>query len=100
MAARHGQNVTLIGVPFTAYAVKNKQCNAMIDRCAAGSATVLDPVPAFVDATGLWRAEYDGASMYRDYHHLSIEGSLRLTPMFVDLFDFCRAEKGREPLSE
>ncbi len=89
MAVRHGQDVEKIGVPFDEYLKKNDLCHAVFDRLAAAnpSLTIIDPSSRFVDEARLWRAEYSGESMYRDYHHLSVQGALRCQLLFEKLFD-------------
>ncbi|MCX5966478.1 MAG: SGNH hydrolase domain-containing protein [Cyanobacteria bacterium] len=87
MAANLGRDVTRVGVPFADHVRAGKRCNAIFDRLTGGNVSVFDPATAFVDKTGLWRAEYGGASMYIDAHHLSVAGSLRLQSLFEALFD-------------
>jgi peptidoglycan/LPS O-acetylase OafA/YrhL len=76
-----------VGVPLAAHRSRNAPSSAAIARAAYGRAVVLDPAPWFVDDRGLWRAELDGEVLYRDKAHLSIEGGLRLRPLFEQLFD-------------
>jgi peptidoglycan/LPS O-acetylase OafA/YrhL len=87
MAVQLGRDVTRVGVRLADHLRANDRCNALFDRFAGNNVSVFDPAPAFVDETGLWRAEYGGESMYIDDHHLSIAGSLRLQPLFEALFD-------------
>jgi hypothetical protein len=87
MAVRLGRDVTRVGMPLTDHARANERSNTMFDRIARNNVSVFDPASAFVDETGLWRAEYGGESMYIDAHHLSVAGSLRLQPLFEALFD-------------
>jgi peptidoglycan/LPS O-acetylase OafA/YrhL len=87
MAVQLGKDVTRVGMPLADHLRVNDRCNVLFDRFASNHVSVFDPAPAFVDETGLWRAEYGGESMYIDDHHLSITGSLRLQPLFEALFD-------------
>ena len=86
LAVQQGRDVSAIGVPGKEYTARNRRCNAMLDRCAGAGVTIIDPAPALVDGNGMWRAEFDGAAMYRDSHHLSVEGSLRVAPLFANFF--------------
>lgn len=87
MAAQFGTDATRVGVPLASHRKADERSNTMFDRFAATTVSVFDPTPAFVDETGLWRAEYGGQSMYNDDNHLSVAGSLRLQPLFEALFD-------------
>ncbi|HQR06342.1 MAG TPA: acyltransferase family protein [Gemmatales bacterium] len=87
MAVRLGHDVEKIGVPLLEYQSQNKRCLGIINRLSDQGVIVLDPSPYFVDQTGLWRAELNGVSMYRDKTHLSVAGSLHLKPMFERLFE-------------
>ena len=87
MAVQLGRDVTRVGMPLADHLRANERCNTLFDRIARNNVSVFDPAPAFVDETGLWRAEYGGESMYIDDDHLSIAGSLRLQPLFEALFD-------------
>ncbi len=86
-AVERGEDVRRLGVPPADHRRANEQCDAIFDRLADGDVTVLDPAPAFVDETGLWRLEYGGASMYADNNHLSVAGALRLQPCFEALLE-------------
>jgi len=87
MAVRLGHDVEKIGVPLHEYQAQNERCLGMINRLSDHGVVVLDPAPFFVDQAGLWRAELNGVSMYRDKTHLSVAGSLHLKPMFERLFE-------------
>jgi hypothetical protein len=87
LAVQLGSDVSSFGVPLTDYLKKNERPNKILDSLVADNVSVFDPSPAFVDDTGLWRAEHGGDSMYSDDHHLSVAGSLRLQPLFEALLD-------------
>ena len=86
MAVRRGKDVTRIGIPRSQYLSDNARCNEVIRRLGMKGVEVLDLAPFFVDSAGLWRAEMGGESLYLDTSHLSVEGSLRLQPLFKELF--------------
>jgi hypothetical protein len=50
-------------------------------------ASVLDPAEFFVDADNYWQACINGELMYRDRHHLSVEGGLRFKGMFLQFLE-------------
>jgi len=75
------------GVPDDVRRSEQQVCNSIISRCAEGKALVLDPSPYFVDQEGFWRGEIDGQVLYHDEGHLSVNGALRLIPMFEEMLD-------------
>jgi peptidoglycan/LPS O-acetylase OafA/YrhL len=87
VAVRLGGDLGKIGTSLDEHLARNRLGNGIIDRMSGHGVSVLDPVSFFVDDSNIWRAELEGVSMYRDRHHLSIEGSLRLKPLFERLFD-------------
>lgn len=87
LAAHRGHDVEKIGVPLSEYLSQNEHCLGVINRLSELGVIVLDPAPYFVDQAGLWRAELNGVSMYRDKTHLSVAGSLHLKPMYERLFE-------------
>jgi peptidoglycan/LPS O-acetylase OafA/YrhL len=90
MAVRLGRSVEVIGISPDEYRIQNERCNSIFDQFRSKGVIVVDPAPFFVDEANLWRAEIGGVSMYSDKEHLSIEGGLRLTPLFEQLFDSFR----------
>ena len=86
MAVRFQKDDGKIGVPLQKHREANQSYSEVLERLRRKGLLVLDPAPYFVDDSGLWRAEYDGKSMYWDAHHLTVEGSLRLQPLFEQLF--------------
>lgn len=80
-----GDSTGRCGVSAREYSIRNDAVNAMIRRAARDHAVVLDPSPFLTDESGIWRAEMDGISHYCDDDHLSTKGSLRLTPMFLQM---------------
>ena len=86
-AARLGRPTHTIGIQVNEHYKKNAIGDQILASKASPRVTILDPARLLVDETGLWRAELNGVSMYYDDDHLSDEGSLRLCPLFEDLFD-------------
>jgi peptidoglycan/LPS O-acetylase OafA/YrhL len=76
-----GYPTNAIGLPIEVHESRNRHCNSVIRRVAYGKAAVLDP-GRYLTKDQLWRAELNSVALYRDHGHLSVEGGLRLRPMF------------------
>lgn len=94
--AFRGDPTNTCGLGMKEYRVRNDAMNAMIRRVAKGRAMVLDPAPFLTDSKGVWRAEMDGVVLYYDDDHLSTQGSLRLAPMFVEMFEGIRLPQAKD----
>lgn len=86
-AVERGLDPEKIGVPSHVHDVKQRMPNAVFEKHRKNPVVLIDPAVVFVDENGLWRAELDGKSMYRDAGHLFREGALRLVPVFEKLLD-------------
>jgi len=84
-AAYDGRDVQRIGTSDVEYRAANATSEQAFQALDSRHVTLLDPAPYLVDIKEIWRAEYDGTAMYRDAHHLSIEGAMRLRPLFRKL---------------
>ncbi len=84
--AFRGNSTSACGVTMAEYRKQNGLVNTMIRRVANGRAMVLDPALYLTDRNEIWRAEIDEDVLYYDDDHLSTAGSLRLAPMFSDMF--------------
>jgi len=87
MSVRRGEDPAKIGVTAEEYLKGHKKLNEMLRGYSSLGISVLDPASVLVDDRDIWRAEQEGQAMYRDSNHLSVEGSIRLKPMFEALFD-------------
>ena len=76
--------VSDVGVTVDSGQRLNEEVNAIIADVAKGKATIIEPADTFVDDKGKWQMVIDGEVMFRDAHHLTIEGSLKLEPVFKD----------------
>lgn len=83
------------GVPDAQHRDRNEKAERLIRAACDGNsrAFVLDPVSMLVDSHRIWRAEIDGQLMYRDHDHLSVEGGLRLKPLFYEFIRSVEFEK-------
>lgn len=86
-AVRQGRNLDEFFVSREEYLELNEPSNAILDRLKDEGAMVLDPEPLLADSAGNWPAQIGGVSMYRDSHHLSNEGSLRLSTLIETTFE-------------
>src|SRR5690606_29457501 len=86
-AVRQGRNLDEFFVSREEYLAVNGAGNTILERLKDEGVMVLDPEPLLSDSAGNWRAEIGGISMYRDSHHLSNEGSLRLSTLFETAFE-------------
>jgi len=64
----------------------NRVLIQLIPQIEQAGATVLDPSPFLFDSTEHTLIEKNGQILYRDAHHLTIEGTLRLKPLFAPVF--------------
>jgi len=64
----------------------NRALIQLIPELEKAGATVLDPAPFLFDNNERTLIEKDGHSLYSDAHHLTIEGTLRLKPLFAPVF--------------
>ena len=85
-ATLFGQDVQTVGITLEKHRATNKKADELIERLAGPNVTILDPAPYFVDQAGLCRVEFEGKAMYHDFHHLSVQGALRLVPLFERIF--------------
>lgn len=83
----HGESVSPLTVALTEHRAKNAVADQIMQRRAESFASVriVDPAPWFLDAQGKWQSEADNEIFYADAAHLTISGSLRLMPMFLEV---------------
>ena len=79
-AAWQGKEVNL-GVTAEAHARKTKSTREAFSQLNFDNVRIYDPAPYLTDETGFWPAQVDGVPNYRDRHHLSLEGSMKLTEL-------------------
>ena len=80
-----GGDVRGFVLPDDVYQSRNRKVNRRIRRVADGLAIVIDPRGVLTDDRGDWESQRNGLPLYWDYHHLSVEGSLLLEPLFENL---------------
>lgn len=74
-----------VGMKLESHRQKNNLSERIIREAAEGKGIVIDPAVHFVDDSGKWLVEINGEVLYRDAHHLSVPGGLRLTKSFEDV---------------
>ena len=79
------QQIDYRGLPDEEHREKNREFEAICVSSLTGNPnlTILDPGSALIDEEGFWFCEHNGRLMYRDNHHLSIDGALRLVDLFT-----------------
>lgn len=76
-----------IGVTMNSHLQVVSEFDEILDAAIGTSAARLDPTPYFALAGGHCLVEKNGASLYRDFSHLSVNGSKALRPLFEPLFE-------------
>ena len=76
-----------IGVTLNSHLQVVSDFDGILNAASVTGATRLDPTPYFALTGGQCMVEKDGASLYRDFSHLSVNGSKVLRPLFEPLFE-------------
>jgi len=82
---RHG-DLSKLAISQDKYRTRNKDLEPIFDHVSKMGATVLDSPRYFLNTNGLYDVVRGDKALYRDWHHLSVEGSKVLRPMFEPLF--------------
>lgn len=85
-AALRKEDPSKIGVTIQSQTERNTEADRVFAKLSALGAKIVQPGDRLIDKSGLWRAEYDGVSMYRDASHLSVQGAYYLKPLFQPMF--------------
>lgn len=81
-----GKDLETVGVPKAKHLKLQAMAITAITPLASERITILDPAQVLLNEAGLYRAAIDGTAMYVDEGHLSIKGSLKMTPLFSAYF--------------
>lgn len=76
-----------MGLPLQDHLKSYTRQEPIFEGLAGNGVILLDPTPYFIGPSGLCLAVKDGQVLYHDSHHLSIDGALRLRPLFEPLFN-------------
>jgi hypothetical protein len=82
---RHG-DLAKLAISQDKYQTRNKDLEPVFDHVSKMGAIVLDSPRYFLNTNGLYDVVRDNKALYRDWHHLSVEGSKVLRPMLEPLF--------------
>jgi peptidoglycan/LPS O-acetylase OafA/YrhL len=82
LTTMHGGAVETLGLPKQEHQRVTQHLDALFQKMAAAGVTVLDPCPYLLDSKGIYRIERNDELLYVDSHHLSVEGSRLLAPLF------------------
>ena len=86
LAVYHQGDPAMLAIPQDKYRAANGDIEFIFDHLSKMGATVLAPPLYFLNPDGLYDVVRDDKALYRDSHHLSVEGSRLLAPMFEPLF--------------
>jgi peptidoglycan/LPS O-acetylase OafA/YrhL len=81
----HGRDVAELAIPSAQYEQATQDFNVVFEHLKKLGAIVLDPTQCFASSHG-FDVVRDNNVLYRDWHHLSVEGAKLLIPIFEPLF--------------
>lgn len=82
-----GEDVERQGVTLQEHRRLNEKCELLLRRQAGKQVTLIDPAEVFSLPNGHWQVVAEGVPLYRDRHHLSIAGAMRLEPLLKPVMD-------------
>ncbi len=82
----HDGDLSQIGITPEQYREDNRELDQTFAQISRLGATVLDPADYFLNSRGLYGVVKNGQILYADNHHLSVEGSELLAPLFEPIF--------------
>lgn len=82
----HQGNLAELGVPAEQYQMAGQDLNPTFSELACMGATLLDPAGCLPRHDGRYDVIQGGQLLYWDSHHLTVEGSRLLTPLFEPIF--------------
>jgi peptidoglycan/LPS O-acetylase OafA/YrhL len=85
-SAKNG-DLDLLGVSQEKYEQLNRELRPAFERISQMGATVLDPSSYFLNSKGIYGVVRNDQVLYCDSHHLSLEGSRLLSPLFEPIFN-------------
>jgi len=82
LAALHDYSLEALGVTPDKHRLANDDFATVFDQISQMGATVLDPADYFLNHSGLYGVVRNDQILYWDSHHLTVEGSKLLVPLF------------------
>lgn len=76
------EDIDTIGIPLDEHYLNNLICHKIFMRLKKRGVRIYDPATFFVNDAKLFRVAIDGKCMYKDRHHLSMQGARHLQPLF------------------
>lgn len=86
LAEARGRSLDSLGVTVKQYRLANQELEATFDQISQMGATILDPADYFLIRKGFYGVVKNGDVLYWDAHHLTVEGSSMLAPLFEPIF--------------
>ncbi len=86
VAVLHDGDLEPVGVSRQSYQAANLELSPTFGQLSEMGATVLDPADCFLNSKGLYGIVRNDQVLYWDYHHLTVEGSEALAPLFEPMF--------------
>jgi peptidoglycan/LPS O-acetylase OafA/YrhL len=82
----HHGYLTQIGITRKEHQEANRDLDQMFEQISQAGATVLDPADYFLNSRGFYGVVKDDQILYLDGHHITVEGSRLLAPLFEPIF--------------
>jgi hypothetical protein len=86
LAIIHNGDLDQIGITLKQHQEDNKALAETFNQASKMGATVLDPADYFLNPKGFYGMAKNNQVLYSDNNHLTVEGSLLLTPLFEPIF--------------
>jgi peptidoglycan/LPS O-acetylase OafA/YrhL len=86
ICAMHNGDLEQLGVIPEEWQMANRRVNKTFEQISQLGATVLDSAPYFLNRQGRYGVVKNDQVLFRDYHHLTVEGSRILAPLFEPIF--------------
>jgi peptidoglycan/LPS O-acetylase OafA/YrhL len=86
VTAMHHSDLEQLGVTRNSYKTENEELRQTFEQISQMGATVLDPSDYFLNPKGLYGVVISDQVLYTDGHHLTVEGSRLLFPLFEPIF--------------
>jgi len=86
LCARYKGDLERLGLKRDQYELENRQLDPIFEQISQLGATVLDPSDYFLNRKNIYGVVKDNQLLYRDFHHLTVEGARMLTPLFEPIF--------------
>jgi peptidoglycan/LPS O-acetylase OafA/YrhL len=86
ITAAHNGDLEQLGVTREKHQILNRELRQTFEQISQMGATVLDPADYFLNRNGLYGVVQNDRVLYWDSHHLTVEGSRLLAPLFEPVF--------------